>query len=48
MRAKPKYECEQARARALSALDKPAAKPAKVRRPAKAPTPAKQVTAEVG
>jgi hypothetical protein len=45
MRAKPKYECEQARARALSALDKPAVKPVKVKRPAKASTTAKQVTA---
>jgi hypothetical protein len=34
MRAKPKFECEQARAKALSALDKP--KPAaKPKRPAK-------------
>jgi hypothetical protein len=47
MRAKPKYECEQARAKALSALDKPAAKPAKAKRAAKSPTPAPQVTAKV-
>ena len=33
MRAKPKYECEQLRAKAISALDNP--KPAKPQRPRK-------------
>jgi hypothetical protein len=40
MRAKPKYECDQSRARALSALDKP--KPLKKPRKQAAAVPAKQ------
>ena len=44
MRLKPKFECEQARARAIGALDRP--KPGKPARPAKqAKAPAPQVAA---
>jgi hypothetical protein len=39
MRLKPKFECEQARARALGALDRPKAKPARPAKQAKSASP---------